>query len=207
MLATHPASTRVRRRRIAHVPGRVLLPSILLLLGGCLWLPLGADGGPRMGLHAVERARGHGAPAASHPPIAEPGARGYLFMDSVIAVRTRVSGRVVRFRLWNHGRAPITILADDRAGIEPGGCLPDRGRIEVLRRERREPDTVVAPGASHEYEAVPAMPAGSGGAVPRSAGGCSGAGAAAGGLALRLTVEADGARYLYTFWYAATDAP
>jgi hypothetical protein len=142
-------------------------------------------------------------------PITEPGSRGYLFVDSVIAVRTRVSGRVVRFRLWNHGRVPITVLADDGVGVEPrpGGCLPGGGWFEVLRRERREPDTVVAPGASHEYEAVPAVPAGSGGAMARPAVECFGGGSTASGFALRLSVEADGARYVYTFWYRAMEAP
>jgi hypothetical protein len=209
MLTTNRASTGNRRRRIVHLPRWVLLPSILPLLGGCLWFPLGSGGGPRMGLQAVERTRAPGAPVASHPPITEPGSRGYLFVDSVIAVRTRVSGRVVRFRLWNHGREPITVLADERGGTEPrpGVCPPDGERVEVLRRERREPDTVMAPGASQEYEAVPAVPAGSGGATARPAGGCPGAGSAGGALSLRLTVEAGGARYLYTFWYRATDAP
>jgi len=179
---------------------------ILPLLGGCLWLPLGADVRPKVVLHAVERTRTPGVPGTSSRPIAEPGARGSLFVDSLIALRTRVSGRVVRVRLWNHARVPIRIAGDDEAGSDPlsPGCSPDGRWFEMLRRERA---ALLAPGASREYEAVPAIPAGSGGAVPRPANDCTGAGAAARGFALRLAVEAGGTRYLYTFWYRMLEAP
>ena len=209
MFSKTPASTGAPRRWIAHARGTVLLPVILPLLGGCVWLPLGAVVRPKVGLHAVERTQAPGVLVMSSRPITEPGERGSLFVDSLIALRTRVSGRVVRVRLWNHGRVPIRIAGDDEAGSDSLllGCSPDGRWFEMLRREHRERATLLAPGASREFEAVPAITVGSGGAISSLAGDCVGADAAARGFALRLAVEAGGARYLYTFWYRVLEAP
>jgi len=76
----------------------------------------------------------------------------------------------------------------------------------VLRREGREQTAVLAPGASREYEAVPAMQAGSGGPMLRRVADCAAVDAVARGFGLRLAVEAGGIRYLYTFWYRAPEA-
>ena len=181
-----------------------------LLLAGCLWHPLGGDARPRIGLEAVERSPAAGAPVTVSRPVVEPGARGYLFVDSLIAFRTRTNAAVVRFRLWNHGGTPITLLRDG-AGLDarPGECPSAGGLLELRRRERREPETVVAPGASHEDEAVPAARvSGTDGEAWRSVGlPCFVFDPVGERVALRLAVEAGGARYLYTFWYRLLEAP
>ena len=188
---------------------RVVLVA-LPLLGGCLGLPSGGDARPRIRLEAVERSAAPGTPGTWSHPVTEPGERGYLFADSVIAVRTRVNAAIVRFRLWNNGRAPITILRDS-TGFDPRpvACPSAVGGLELRSRGRRGRETVVAQGASDEDEAVPAAPSPDSGVEPWRPVGllCFVFDPVQDRIALRVIVAADGARYHYTFWYRLIEAP
>jgi hypothetical protein len=144
------------------------------------------------------------------PPIVEWRARGSLFMDSLIVFRTWANAGVVRFRVWNHGRQAITISRDG-VGVDPrsGECTPAEGWLELPPPGGGSPETVMAPGASREYQAASPGIAPGAGARAWQPGDvhCFDYDPAARRSALRLAVEARGARYLYTFWYRATEGP
>jgi len=187
----------IAMRTLARTARACFLP----LLGGCLLLPVGSDLRPRIGLEAVERSP---APAVRPAPVIERGERGELFVDSLIVFRTWGNAAVVRFRVWNRVGESITIFGADVA--RPGGCPAPEGGFELLRSGGA--GTVVAPGASREYEAVAPLLAPGAGEWAQQTGDshCFGDDRA-GRSALRLAVEARGARYVYTFWYRSTDGP
>jgi hypothetical protein len=200
----HPSA--LSAARIARGIRNTAFPLVLPLLGGCLLLPLGSDLKPGIGLEAVERSPAHGVRTT---PILERGHRGSLFADSLIVFRTWANAAVVRFRVWNPGREPITILPGGRVlEPRPGECAPPEGRVEPLGGGGGSA-TVMAPGASREYEAA------AGALVPGAGAGtwqpgdvhCFDFDPAAGRGVLRLAVEARGARYVYTFWYRAAEGP
>jgi hypothetical protein len=189
---------------------KLAVPVAIPLLGGCLLLPSGGDARPRIRLEAVERSSAPGTPATWSRPVMEPGERGFLFTDSVIAVRTRVSAAVVRFRLWNTGRAPITILRDG-TGFDPRpiACPSASGGLELRSRGPRGRETVVAHGASDEDEAVPAAHSSASAAEHWRPVGllCFVFDPVQDRIPLRVIVAVDGARYHYTFWYRLIEAP
>ncbi|HET7460231.1 MAG TPA: hypothetical protein VFJ82_03250 [Longimicrobium sp.] len=189
---------------------KLAVPVAIPLLGGCLLMPVGGDARPLIRLEAVERSAAPGTPARWSWPVAEPGERGYLFTDSLIAVRTRVNAAVVRFRLWNTGRAPITILHDP-AGFDPRpvACPSAGGGLELRSRGPRGLETVVAHGSSHAEEVVPVAPSPASGAELWRPVGllCFVFDPVQDRIALRVIVTADDARYHYTFWYRLIEAP
>jgi hypothetical protein len=193
--------------RIARGIRNTAFPLVLPLLGGCLLLPLASDLKPGIGLEAVERSPAHGVRTT---PILERDRRGSLFVDSLIVFRTWANTAVVRFRVWNHGREPITILPGGRVlEPRPGECAPPEGPAEPLPPGDGGSETVMAPGASREYEATAGALVPGAGASTWQPGDvhCLDYDPAAQRGALRLAVEARGARYVYTFWYRAAEGP
>ena len=190
------------------MPRRAVLP-LLVLAGGCLWLPVGSDARPAIGLEAVERASASGGPPAAARPAREPGDRGHLFEDSLIAFRTRANHEVVRFRLWNKGPEPLRIAWDvaDPAGRPARECPASAGEWELQRQGGRADVVTVPPGGSHEAYALPRARLADGDAEWRSVRmACLAYEAAAPRAALRLWVEAAGGRFLYTVWYRSAAA-
>lgn len=177
-----------------------------LPLAACLWLPPGAGARPRVGLEAVERTPATGTRLAARP-AEEPGTRGWLFADSLIAFRTRANPAAIRFRLWNRATEPLRILRDSPAAA--GECAEPAGAWELRETGLRAEPHVLAPGESWEGEAVPAVRVGpSAGAAPRTVGlACLVFDPAQPRAALRLGVERDGVRYDYTFWYRLAEPP
>ncbi|HET7231412.1 MAG TPA: hypothetical protein VFJ16_15495 [Longimicrobium sp.] len=188
---------------------KLAVPVALPLLGGCLLMPLGDDARPRMRLEAVERSAAPGAPATWSKPVMEPGERGYLFTDSVIAVRTRVNATTVRFRLWNTGRGPITVVRDAAFDPRPVACPSAGGGLELRSRGPRGIETVAAHGSSHGDEVVPVAPSPASGADPWRPVGllCFVFDPVQDRIALRVMVAADGTHYRYTFWYRLIEPP
>lgn len=185
------------------------VPLAVLPLASCLWLPVGADARPRLGLEAVERVPA-GAPGGAFPPAAEPGERGWLFADSLIGFRTRASSSSVRFRVWNRGREPVRILAYGTGPPTAAGACPETAADWSLRPNAvpGEPDTL-GPGESWESDALPAArPLDPAGEAWRRVGlACLVFDPGAPRAALRLGVERAGLRYDYTFWYRLMEPP
>ena len=186
------------------------VPLAVLPLASCLWLPVGADARPRLGLDAVERVPAAGAPGMAVRPAAEPGERGWLFADSLIGFRTRAKPASVRFRLWNRGSVPVLILRDSAGTPHPAGACPDSATEWSLRASGApESPAALDPGESWESDAVPAArlrdPAGAAWSGVGLA--CLVFDPAEPRVALRLAVERGGVRYDYTFWYRLMEAP
>ncbi|HEU0301884.1 MAG TPA: hypothetical protein VFR37_20685 [Longimicrobium sp.] len=186
---------------------RMRISALLLPLAaaGCIWLPLGSDAVPRVGLQEVQRSSGAGA-AWTARPGPEPDGRGTFFEDSLIAFRTQATVEGVRFRLWNKGDALLRIEWDAAAvGKAAGRCPADAAGWEMRRRGGGAPADVVPPRASREDEAVavarvPTLQGGLWTSVPLD---CLAGDPGAGRAPLRLTVAVGDARYAYTFWYGA----
>ena len=207
MDATSPASAAVPAGRIARGLRNTASALILPLLGGCLLLPLDSDLNPRLGLEAVERSPAHGARAA---PVIQRGGRGELFVDSLIAFRTWANASAVRFRLWNHGRVPITILGDGAGpAARAAGCLPGEGLYALQWRGSPGPEREVpiGSGASHEYEATVALPVPDENATALEDLHCFDSRPVTPRMVLRLAIEAGSDRYVYTFWYGLVEGP
>jgi hypothetical protein len=188
---------------------RLRLALVALPLAGCLWLPVGADARPRLGLEAVERVPA-GAPGQSIRPAAEPGERGWLFADSLIGFRTRARAASVRFRLWNRGSEPVRILLYGTGPRTPANACPDTATDWTLGTGGA-PGTPrpLEPGESWESDVLPAArPLDSVGEDWREAGlACFVFDPVAPRAALRLGVERGGVRYDYTFWYRLMEPP
>jgi hypothetical protein len=185
---------------------RMLLP---LVTAGCFWVPLGSDAVPAMGVDEVRRSSGSGAERVDGPGR-ELGGRGWFFEDSLIAFRTQANAARVRFRLWNKRGVPIRVVWSSGPVEEPRGRCPAAVAEWELRRtgDGAAPANVLRPGESREEHAVAValVPMPEGGAwrpVPLSCVAGDPAGARA---ALRLAVETEGERYIYTFWYGAAGA-
>ena len=185
-------------------------PLVFLLLAGCAWRPAGTDARPRVGLEAVERWSTAGAPAARGRPVAEPGARGYYFADSLIALRTRAGPGSIRLRLWNRGREPVRIVWEPAASAGEAGECPEAARGWELRASGEvENADVLGPGQSRERRVTPAARVstarGEGWEPVRLP--CLVYDPAEPRAALRLGVETPGGRFDYTFWYRLMEPP
>ncbi|HEU4453006.1 MAG TPA: hypothetical protein VFR81_08095 [Longimicrobium sp.] len=184
------------------------VPLLTLAAAGCLWLPLGSDAVPRIGLDEVRRASTAGIERTARPG-AEPGARGWFFEDSLIAFRTQATAEAVRFRVWNKDAGVIRVLWDAGSGGEPRGKCPAQVVAWELRRSGgRSPASVLRPGESLEEHAVavarvPMLDGGLWRAVPLA---CLAGDPGAARVPLRLEVEAGGAMHRYTFWYGVPAA-
>lgn len=187
---------------------RLGLALVALPLAACLWLPVGADARPRLGLEAVERVPA-GASGGAIRPVAEPGERGWLFADSLIGFRTRAHSSSVRLRVWNRGSEPVRILLYGTGPRTPADGCPDSAADWILH-----PDEVpgghdpLGPGESWESDALPAARLDRAGDAWREVGlACLVFDPAEPRAALRLGVERAGVRYDYTFWYRLMEPP
>lgn len=188
------------------------LPLVSLLLAGCFWNPLGGAR-PRVGLEAVERSPGEGRGAPPRP-IVEPGARGYFFVDSLIAFRTQADLASVRLRLWNRGREPIRVAWDGSgpaggSGRRDAGCPETVGDWEFRGSGPPGDFGVLDPGRSRERRVTLAARVG----APRGESWepvgvlCLVFDPGEPRAALRLRVETPTARFVYTFWYRLMESP
>lgn len=185
-------------------------PLVCLPLAGCFWHPVGGDARPRMGLEAVERSPAAGAPGQRDRPMVEPGARGWFFSDSLIAIRTQANLASIRLRLWNRGTEPVRIVWSQAAPVGEGGDCPEAAGEWELRGSGAPGDAdVLDPGQSRERRVTPA-------ARVRTARGeswepvrllCMVYDPAQPRAALRLGVETPGVRFVYTFWYRLMEPP
>lgn len=181
---------------------RLLLP---LAAAGCLWVPLGGDAAPAVALEEVRRSSGS-QPERIEQPERQVGGRGSFFEDSLIAFRTQVNAAGVRFRVWNKRSGLIRIEWDTETVGEPRGACPAAATQWELRRSGgAAPADVLGPGASVEKHAVAVarVPTPEGGlwrSVPLA---CIATDPSAPRAALRLAVETEAGRHLYTFRYGA----
>lgn len=191
--------------------GKTLTMMLALALAGCLWHPPGDGARPGMGLAAVERASPGGGSAGLHV-AGEPGTRGYLFTDSLIAFRTRVRPGSVRFRLWNRGDRPVRVLWPDLGVVNdaPEPPCPDSARGWALRGSASPGEDVeLLPGESAEGHAVLAVRVrtAAGETWQASSLPCLVFDPAEPRAGLRLEVETAGLRHRYTFWYRLVEPP
>ena len=183
----------------------LLLP---MAAAGCIWLPLGSDAVPRVGLEEVRRTSAAGVEWAARPGT-EPDGRGVFFEDSLIAFRTHATAEGVRFRLWNRRDELMRIEWDPAAvGKAAGACPSSTADWEMRWRGGGAPADVLPARGSREDEAVAVarVPTPQGGlwtSVPLD---CLAGDPGEGRAPLRLTVEVGGERYAYTFWYGVQPA-
>lgn len=170
---------------------------------GCIWLPLGNDAVPRVGLEEVRRSSATGVEWTA-PAVAEPDGRGAFFEDSLIAFRTRATAEGVRFRMWNKQDEVMRIeWAPAAVGKAQARCPAVAVGWEMRWRGGGPPADVVPARGSREDEAVavarvPTPQGGSWTSVPLD---CLAGESADGRAPLRLTVSVGDERYVYTFWY------
>ncbi|HYR08843.1 MAG TPA: hypothetical protein VEQ60_13765 [Longimicrobium sp.] len=181
----------------------LLLP---LAAAGCIWLPLGSDAVPRVGLQEVRRTSAGGVVWTARPGT-EPDGRGVFFADSLIAFRTHATVEGVHFRLWNRRDELMRIEWDPAAvGKAEDRCPAAAVDWEMRWRGGGPPAEVVPARGSHEDEAVavarvPTLQGGVWTSVPLA---CLAGDPAEARAPLRLTVAVGDARYAYTFWYGAS---
>jgi hypothetical protein len=184
----------------------LLLP---LAAAGCIWLPLGSDAVPRVGLQEVRRTSASGVEWTARPAV-EPDGRGVFFEDSLIAFRTHATAEGVRFRLWNKRDELMRIEWDPAAvGRPEEQCPAAAAGWEMRWRGGGSPADVVPARGSREDEAmavarVPTLQSGLWISVPLA---CLAGDPADARAPLRLTVVVGDARYVYTFWYGAAVPP
>lgn len=178
----------------------LLLP---LAAAGCIWLPLGSDAAPRVGLQEVRRTSAEGVEWTARPGT-EPDGRGTFFEDSLIAFRTHATAEGVRFRLWNRRDEVMRIEWDPAAvGKADARCPAAAVDWEMRWRGGSAPADVLPARGSHEDEAVavarvPTLQGGLWTSVPLA---CLAGEPAEARAPLRFTVAVGDARYVYAFWY------
>lgn len=188
----------------------VLVPAVLALaLAGCWWQPRREGMYFRTRLVAVERSPQAGAAGGAAAAIAQPDSGVFVFEDELIRFRTRARPAGIRFRLLNKTGAPLTIVWNDAEFVD---ALGEEHRVmragrDFRRREHQPPSVVVAAGAEHRDGAIPMVrmqtPEGevhqAVQVLPHEYDPTDRR------VALRLPLEANGRRWVYTFWYRIED--
>lgn len=194
------------------MPRRSLLaPAVLALaLAGCWWQPR------REGMHfltrleRVERSPEAGQAGGGAAAVAEEEPAVYRYEDELIRFVTRARPVGIRFRLLNKTGAPLAIAWTDAQFVDALGATHRviRTGRDYRSGEHDPPPVTVAAGAEHrdgalplvrvrtergeEYRPVQVLPHEYDPTGRR--------------VALRLPLDANGRRYVYTFWYRVEDA-
>ncbi|HEU0012372.1 MAG TPA: hypothetical protein VFQ45_01740 [Longimicrobium sp.] len=189
---------------------RSAVPLLVLPLAGCL-PALGEEARPAFALESVERQPRPAAAVEPGRPAGAPGARGYLFADSAVAVRARANLESIRVRLWNRGRAPVRVAWDSVAAPPaPAAACPEAFDGWRMRWAPGPADTAaVAPGGSREMYVTPAVrvrtPAGDGWRAVRLP--CLVYDPAEPRVPLRLELDTPAGRLAYVLWFRLVRPP
>lgn len=188
----------------------VIVPAVLALaLAGCWWQPRREGMYFRLRMVAVERTPDARAARGAATAISQPDSGVFVYEDELIRFRTRARPAGIRFRLLNKTAAPLTIVWNDAEFVD---ALSAEHRVmragrDFRRREHDPPPVVVAAGAEHRDGAIPMVRVQTPGGevyqavqvLPHEYD------PTARRVALRLPLEANGRRHVYTFWYWIED--